>query len=413
MTEPRSPVWDGNPSIRLDRRVPHLLLASVALFVSDQDQSLSFYAGILGFAVVLDYVAPDGTRWVMVAPPDGTARLALCTPPYGSEAYQQIGKGQRVVLLTDNVEETYKMWRERGVAFDQPPHPSPWGSVITQFKDPDGNEFALIEFDEVSRKIEEQRRLAETRLEAERRAVQEMGIARQVQARLFPQTRPAARTLEYAGACFQAREVGGDYYDFLDLGRGRLGLVIADIAGKGIAASLLMANLQGNLRSQSVIAVDQPEQFLRTVNRLFYENTADADYATFFFAEYCDTTQRVRYANCGHLAPLLLRRDGGVERLGPTGTVLGMFGQWECGLEERQMQAGDLLVLYTDGVTESANDDAEEFGEARLIEAVRSCGACGLTDLIEGVVERVREFSPREQQDDVTLIVARCNEVGG
>lgn len=408
MVEPRSPVWDASSAIRLDRKTPHLQLESVTLFVSDQDRSLGFFAGLLGFAVALDYVAPDGTRWVIVAPPDGTARLALCAPRDGSDEYQQIGKARQVVLLTDNVEETYKEWSGRGVAFHHPPQAAPWGSVITRFGDPDGNEFALIEFDEISRKIEEQRRLVEMQLEAERRAVQELGIARQVQARLFPQTRPAVRTLEYAGACFQAREVGGDYYDFLDLGRGRLGLVIADIAGKGIAASLLMANLQANLRSQCVIAADQPEHFLKSVNRLFHENTADADYATFFFAEYDDAARRVRYANCGHLAPLLLRRDGGVVRLAPTGTVLGMFEQWTCGFEERRLDAEDVLVLYTDGVTESANGDGEEFGEERLIEAVRRNVSLALPDLIAAVVDRVREFSPQEQQDDITLIVARC-----
>ena len=158
--------------------------------------------------------------------------------------------------------------------------------MFTNFEDPDGNSFALVEFDRASQEVEEQRRQTTEKLESERRAARELEIARQVQARLFPQRMPQVRTLEYAGACIQARHVGGDYYDFLDLGRGRLGLVIADIAGKGIAAALLMANLQANLRSQCAIASDQPRQFLRSVNQLFYENTADGDYATFFFAEY-------------------------------------------------------------------------------------------------------------------------------
>src|SRR6202011_4361677 len=142
--------------------------------------------------------------------------------------------------------------------------------------------------------------------ETEQRAAQELEIAKQVQARLFPQTLPAMKTLDYAGVCVQARQVGGDYYDFLDLGRDRLGLVIGDIAGKGIAAALLMANLQANLRSQCAIALDQPQRFLRSVNQLFYENTNDSAYATLFFAEYDDKTQHLRYANCGHLCALLL-----------------------------------------------------------------------------------------------------------
>jgi serine phosphatase RsbU (regulator of sigma subunit) len=136
-----------------------------------------------------------------------------------------------------------------------------------------------------------------------------------VQARLFPQRLPPSRTLEYGGLCLQARRVGGDYYDFLNLGRERLGLVIGDVAGKGIAAALLMANLQANLRSQCAIALDEPQRFLKSVNQLFYESTADSAYATLFFAEYDDRERRLRYANCGHLSGLLLRNDDTLERL--------------------------------------------------------------------------------------------------
>src|SRR5437899_1650684 len=180
-----------------------------------------------------------------------------------------------------------------------------------------------------------------------------MQLARQVQARQSPQTSPPMQTLEYAGICIQAREVGGDYYDFLNLGRERLGLVIGDTSGKGIGAALLMANLQANLRSQSAIALGQPQRFLRSVNQLFYENTIDSAYATLFFAEYDDKVRRLRYANCGHLSALLLRSDNTLERLDSTCTVLGLFEQWDCSIEERQIFAGDTLALYTDGITES------------------------------------------------------------
>ena len=198
--------------------------------------------------------------------------------------------------------------------------------MFTRFEDVDGNSFALVSFDEESRAVEAQRRAAADKLESERRAAHELEIATQVQARLFPQRLPPSSTLEYAGLCIQARRVGGDYYDFLDLGRERLGLVIGDIAGKGIAAALLMANLQANLRSQCAIALDEPQRFLRSVNQLFYENTIDSAYATLFFAEYHEREQRLRYANCGHLSGLLLRSDGALERLETTATVLGLFG---------------------------------------------------------------------------------------
>src|SRR5208282_6215261 len=184
---------------------------------------------------------------------------------------------------------------------------------------PDGNTFALVSLDEESRAVEAQRRATAAKLESERRAAQEMEIAKQVQTRLFPQTLPLLTSLDYSGICVQAREVGGDYYDFLDLGRDRLGLVVGDISGKGIAAALLMANLQANLRSQCAIALDQPQRVLCAVNQLFCENTPDGGFATLFFAEYEQKTGRLRYVNCGHLVALLLRGDDSLERLDATG----------------------------------------------------------------------------------------------
>jgi len=255
-------------------------------------------------------------------------------------------------------------------------------------------------------------RLAEAmveRMEAERRAAQEIEIARQVQARLFPQKRPPLKTLEYAGGCLQARQVGGDYYDFLDLGPGRLGLVLADIAGKGISGALLMANLQANLRSQYAVALDDLPRLLQSVNRLFYENTADNSYATLFFGDYDDRTRRLRYANCGHLPPLLLRADGSVARLEATSTVLGLFETWSCSVEETFLAAGDSLVLYTDGVTEAARADGEEFGEERLIQTVCAHRSLPVADLLTAIVSAVREFSGPEQADDITLVVAKCH----
>jgi len=283
-----------------------------------------------------------------------------------------------------------------------------WGGVFARFKDVDGNSFALVSFDEVTQAVDAQRRAIAGKLESERRAAQELEIAKQVQARLFPQTLPPLRTLEYAGICIQARQVGGDYYDFLELGRERLGLVIGDVAGKGIAAALLMANLQANLRSQCAIALDQPQRFLRSVNQLFCENTTDGAFATLFFAEYDGEAQRLRYANCGHLPALLLRRDDSLERLGSTCTVLGPFKEWDCSIEERRLFSGDTLAFYTDGITESFNDAGEEFGERRLIEVLRRHRELSSQALLASIVDEVRQFSPHEQQDDITLIVAKC-----
>lgn len=272
----------------------------------------------------------------------------------------------------------------------------------------DDNSFAPVGFDELFRELEAQRRSVARKLEAERRAAQELEIAKQVQARLFPQTLPPMKTLDYAGVCIQAREVGGDYYDFLDLGTDRLGLVIGDISGKGIAAALLMANLQANLRSQCAIALDQPQRLLKSVNRLFYENTTDNAYATLFFAVYEDEARRLRYANCGHLSALLLQRDGTLLRLDSTCTVLGLFKEWESPIHELCLTSGDILALYTDGITESFNEKGEEFGEVRLIEVLRRHSELPSRVLLASIVDDVRQFSPREQHDDITLIVAKC-----
>jgi serine phosphatase RsbU (regulator of sigma subunit)/predicted enzyme related to lactoylglutathione lyase len=407
----------------MDRLNPYLRIHAVNVFVRDQDRSLRFYVDQLGFDLAFDVRIQSGMRWVAVAPPDGTAVLTLIAPEPGSKEYELIGRATQLVFLTEDVTAKFREWSQRGVQFQHTPRlkrlkyaegsvvptEAPvWGGVFTRFKDIDGNSFALVGFDELTREVEAQRRATAERLESERRAAQEMEIAKEVQARLFPQTLPPIKTLEYAGTCIQARQVGGDYYDFLDLGRDRLGLVIGDIAGKGIAAALLMANLQANLRSQCATALDHPERFLQSVNQLFYENTIDSAYATLFFGEYDDRARRLRYANCGHLSALLLRRDNSLERLASTCTVLGLFKEWDCSIEECGLFCGDTLVLYTDGISESLNDGGEEFGEQRLIEALRRNGGGSSRALVESIVDEVQRFGPHEQHDDITLIVARC-----
>jgi phosphoserine phosphatase RsbU/P len=246
------------------------------------------------------------------------------------------------------------------------------------------------------------------RIEAERRAAQEMEYAREVQARLFPQRLPPLSTMEYAGRCLQARQVGGDYYDFLSLASGRVGIVLADIAGKGIAGALLMANLQANLRSQYALALEDLPELLKSVNELFYENTGDQSYATLFFGDYDDSARRLRYVNCGHLPPLLLRQNGTFDRLAATATVLGLFENWDCAAAEIELAPGDLLVLYTDGVTEATDPAGEEFGECRLMKALYAQHHLPVLSLLETVVKAVENFSPGEHADDITLVVARC-----
>jgi phosphoserine phosphatase RsbU/P len=193
--------------------------------------------------------------------------------------------------------------------------------------------------------------------------------------------------------------------------------VIGDVAGKGTAAALLMANLQAHLRNLSSMywyrpytpmALEQPGRLLQAVNRLLFENTSEGTYSTLFFAEFDDETRRVRYVNCGHPPALLLRSDNRVERLESTSTVLGLFGGWDCAIGECQLQKGDTLTLYTDGVTESVNDAEEQFGERRLVEALQQHRDLPPPAILDSLAERIRRFSPHEQKDDITLIVAKC-----
>ena len=370
---------------------------------------MRFYVDQLGFGLVVDESYESAGRWLAVAPPDGNTVLALVTPKRKSEEYKLIGRCKHAVLVTEDVTAKFQEWQKRGVRFHHPPQLTLWGGIFTRFDDLDGNSFVLVGRDDFVREIEAQRRAAAEKLEAERRTAHELEIAKQVQARLFPQTMPQLQTLDYSGACIQAREVGGDYYDFLSLGRERVGLIIGDTCGKGIGAALLMANLQANLRSQSAIALEQPQRFLRSVNQLFYENTTDSAYATLFFAEYNDVTKTLRYVNCGHYSPLLLRRDNTLERLDSTSTVLGLFKEWDCATDERQLAPGDTLALYTDGITESFDQQGQEFGEQRLIEAlVRNREQSSSKQYVSAIIDEVRRFSREEQHDDITLILARC-----
>ncbi len=396
--------------LRLDSKDPYLCLHFVIIFVRDQELSLRFFADKLEFRVIVDHKFEDGRRWIEVAPPDGTAQIGISLPVPGTDPEKIIGGETSIYFLTEDIHEKYKTWSDRGVHFQYPPEVPSWGGLHTRFEDPDGNSFGLVGFDEVTRGVEEHRRALARKYEAERRAAQEMEIAKQVQARLFPQIHPEPKTLEYAGLCLQTREVGGDYFDFLDLGQHHLGLVIGDVSGKGIAAALLMANLQANLRSQSTLALSQPELFLSSVNRLFFENTSDSAFASLFFATYDDASQLLRYANCGHLSGLVLRADNTCVRLESTGTLLGLFQEWDCSMGECQLSPGDTLALYTDGITEAYNDAGEEFGEQSLIDRLREYRHEPCQSAVEAITSDVRRFNSREQHDDITLILAKCRE---
>jgi serine phosphatase RsbU (regulator of sigma subunit) len=337
--------------------------------------------------------------------------LVTPRPELGEEG--MVGRSGLVTFLTEDVEATYREWSERGVHFTMPLQRPTWGGTFCRFEDPDGNSFTLVGFDEATQEIERQRRAQAERQDEERRSAQELEIARKVQLRLFPQRKPAFASLDYDGVCRQARVVGGDYFDFLLLNGGRLGLVAGDIAGKGMPAALLMANLQAAVRSQTLSGSSHLDQLLFGVNRLLFQNTETAAYATLLLAELDPVERRMRYVNCGHVPGLLLRGNGDLERLGPTGTVLGLFEKWDCQVAETEFTGGDLLALCTDGITEAAGENGREFGEEGLAKAIHSQRGQSAQDLVQSITNDVLEFSGQEQSDDITLLIAKFVDAAG
>jgi sigma-B regulation protein RsbU (phosphoserine phosphatase) len=255
----------------------------------------------------------------------------------------------------------------------------------------------------------ENMRLAEEiagRIESDRRVAREMEIAREVQSRLLPQAPPRLKTLDCAARCIQARAVGGDYYDFLDLGPGRAGLALADVSGKGVHAALLVGNLGAYVRSQSSVAPLDPVGMLQQVNRMLYRSTAPEHFATLFFGIYDDPARELQYVNCGHNPPVWLRGDGSVARLEATATVIGAFDGWQATAGRAQFEPGDLLVAFSDGVTEAPRGD-EEFGERRLIDELLARNGDSADAIVSGILCSVQAFSDGAQADDLTLLVAR------
>lgn len=394
-----------------DREGRFLRMNFVSVYVSDQERSKKFFVEQLGFRLMIDLKFPSGYRWIEVAPPDGTARLALVVQAPGFMDFVVPGQSSLITFMAEDVEARYREWSQRGVKFPTPPYTPEWGGKFCRFQDPDGNLFGLSGFNGVTLAIEKRREAEARQREAERLAAQELDLAKQVQMRLLPQASRAIPTVDCAGICLQARAVGGDYYDFLDLGRDRLAFVVGDIAGKGMGAALLMANLQATLRSQSARLADCPQEALTFVNRILYGNTEPRAYATLFYADYDSESRRLRYANCGHLPGLLIRATT-VEKLESANTVIGLFDAWECSLSETAMTNGDILVLYTDGVTEAMDDSEEEFGEARLIDAISNNRNLPAQLLAEAITTQVVSFSHDKHYDDITVMVAKITSQG-
>jgi sigma-B regulation protein RsbU (phosphoserine phosphatase) len=239
----------------------------------------------------------------------------------------------------------------------------------------------------------------------------ELEIARDVQQRLFPQSVPAVPGLDLAGYCRPQQNVGGDYYDFVKLDKGCLGIAVGDVSGKGISAALMMATLQASLRGQTIKPGSRPAEIIQLINKLVYDASAANRYATFFYAQYDPENCSMVYVNAGHNPPIIWRPSANgreILRLEEGGTVLGLFPDFpyqECPV---QLKKGDLLVAFTDGISEAMNRADEEWDEPRLIDAI--CESYGKTgsEVIGHILERVDAFTVgAEQHDDMTLVVAR------
>jgi len=249
----------------------------------------------------------------------------------------------------------------------------------------------------------------------------EIEIASEVQAQLYPKTIPIVRTLRVTGLCEPARMVSGDYYDYQNLSENRLAIAIGDVAGKGISAALLMAAIQSAMRMElrSCLEMAAPSnvpvngqrlstaRMVTELNQQLHATTAPEKFATFCIALYDDDSGIITYTNAGHLPPILIR-NGDATRWDVNGTVVGAFPRSQYDESKIQLLSGDLLIWYTDGITEPENEYGEMFGEERLIELVAKHAASDDRKIIDTVMQAVRQWTGvPELSDDMTILLAR------
>jgi sigma-B regulation protein RsbU (phosphoserine phosphatase) len=248
---------------------------------------------------------------------------------------------------------------------------------------------------------------------ARAKQTRDIEIARDVQQRLFPQEYPPIPGLDYAGACRAALGVGGDYYDFIPLSKTRLGIAIGDVSGKGIPASLLMATLRAYLRgAQTIHHQADLTEVMRNLNKLVYESSEANRYATLFYGELDVTSRALTYVNAGHNPPMVFRQSDTVRevlRLDTGGTVIGLMEDSVYRQDCVTLATGDVLVAFTDGISEAMNAADEEWGEERLMDAVRPNRTLTARTLIERLITSADKFAAAApQHDDMTLLVVRA-----
>jgi sigma-B regulation protein RsbU (phosphoserine phosphatase) len=247
--------------------------------------------------------------------------------------------------------------------------------------------------------------------EKQKQILREVEIAQQVQRNLLPSAPPAVPGLDYAGACRPARYVGGDYFDFIRSGESGIALTLGDISGKGISAALLMATLQATLREQADTHGKEPAAVIRGVNRRLCMSAGEGRFATLFYGMLDTATLAMDYANAGHNPPALFHRgpEGGhVLRLRATGTIAGIFPDSAYTQRRIQLHPGDMLVIFSDGVTEAMSEAGEFFEEERLLALLPSLADLPAAEIVDRILDEVTRFAGQAAQaDDITLIVAR------
>ncbi len=233
---------------------------------------------------------------------------------------------------------------------------------------------------------------------------QELEQAREIQQSLLPKRIPQLPGFEIDGTWEPARVVGGDYFDVIQLGGSKLGICIADVVGKSVSAALLMANVQASVRAFATGSTS-PSVLCSRVNSVLCASISTGKFVTFFYGVLDAERGIFEYTNAGHPPPILLRAAGDVQELSNGGAVLGVFPDWQYGNSQLQLHPGDRLLLFTDGITEAARAEGEEFGEQRLIEGARRSVEKSTGELKVSLLEQVKQFCSYQLQDDATLIV--------
>ena len=282
-----------------------------------------------------------------------------------------------------------------GPPVNRPPYSSQERSVLRSV----GAQLALLlENSRLTDRIVEQERLR-----------RELLLATEVQKRLFPDKLPETAAVHCAGLCIPARGVGGDYYDFLDLGRGQIGIAVADVAGKGIAAALVMSVVQASLRSLADTGGPSLADLATKMNRLLHRSTGTNSYATFFYAQFDEENRQLRYVNAGHNPPFLLRSGGdSIEELSAGGTIIGMFPVARYEEAVVDLHPGDVLLAFTDGVSEAHDPKEDEFGEDRLKDLLRRSAHLPVREMSSKILDELKVWmADAEQFDDLTFLVIK------